>query len=259
MEKGRIFDIQRYSIHDGRGIRTIVFLKGCFLRCPWCCNPESQSHEIETMRVDGEDKTIGRDVTACEVLDIVERDRPYYRRSGGGMTLSGGECLYQHAFTAALLAGARDRGLHTAVESTALAPFETIAPMLPNIDQFLMDIKHTDTEKHKEFTGAGNARGLENAAKIAVSGQTELIIRVPVVPDFNATEDECLGIARFAAGLPGVKRIHLLPYHSYGAGKYEGLNREYPMGDAKSPTDAEMEALRRAITRETPLECIIGG
>ena len=101
--KGRIFDIQRYSIHDGYGIRTIVFLKGCVLRCRWCCNPESQEYAIQTMLVQGEPKVIGRDVTVQEVLNTVEKDRPYYRRTGGGMTLSGGESLCQPQFAAALL------------------------------------------------------------------------------------------------------------------------------------------------------------
>ena len=105
--KGRIFDIQRFSVHDGPGVRTIVFLKGCFLRCKWCCNPESQSKKIETMVVAGKEKTIGYDVTAGEVLEKVKQDRPYYRRSGGGLTLSGGEALFQPDFAVALLRGAK--------------------------------------------------------------------------------------------------------------------------------------------------------
>ena len=101
--KGRIFDIQRYSIHDGQGIRTIIFLKGCALRCKWCCNPESQSFEIETMTINGKAKVMGKDVTVAEVMDTVKRDLPYYRRSGGGITLSGGECLLQPEFSVGLL------------------------------------------------------------------------------------------------------------------------------------------------------------
>jgi len=259
METGRIFDIQRYSVHDGRGIRTIVFLKGCFLRCRWCCNPESQGHKIEPMTVNGAVKTIGRDVTVDEVMEIVERDRPYYRRSGGGMTLSGGECFYQHAFAKALLMEAKVRGIHTAVESTAMAPFDIIEPVLPYIDQFLMDIKHMYPAKHAVFTGAGNERALSNAAKIAASGLTTLSIRVPVVPDFNATADEIAAIARFASGLPGVRRMHLLPYHAYGEGKYAGLYRDYPMAGAVSPSEEDMEALRRAAVDASGLECVIGG
>ena len=107
--KGRIFDIQRYSIHDGNGIRTIVFLKGCVLRCRWCCNPESQHYEIETMMVQGEPKVIGEDTTVAEVMKTVEKDRTYYRRTGGGLTLSGGESLCQPKFARDLLRSERVR------------------------------------------------------------------------------------------------------------------------------------------------------
>ena len=124
--KGRIFDIQRYSVHDGPGIRTIVFLKGCVLRCRWCCNPESQEYKIQTMKVLGEDKVIGRDVTVEEMIKVVEEDRPYYRRSGGGLTLSGGESLCQPEFARDLLRAAKEHGINTALESMACAPFETI-------------------------------------------------------------------------------------------------------------------------------------
>ena len=109
--QGRIFDIQRFSIHDGPGIRTIVFLKGCVLRCKWCCNPESQEYKVQTMMVQGEPKTIGRDVTVSEVMETVEKDRPYYYRSGGGLTLSGGESLCQPEFARDLLRAAKERGI----------------------------------------------------------------------------------------------------------------------------------------------------
>ena len=187
---GRIFDIQRFSIHDGPGIRTIVFLKGCVLRCRWCCNPESQNREIETMIVHGKPKTMGKDVTVSEVMEIVEKDRPYYDRSGGGLTLSGGECLMQPDFAAALLRAAKGRGINTAIESTGCASFETISKLLPFLDTYLMDIKHTNSAKHKEFTGVPNELILKNAMKIAESGMTNLVIRVPVIPGFNDKVEE---------------------------------------------------------------------
>ena len=233
---GRIFDIQRYSIHDGRGIRTIVFLKGCVLRCRWCCNPESQEYAVQTMMVQGKPKIIGEDVTVRQVMETVVKDRPYYRRSGGGLTLSGGESLCQAEFAAALLRAAKEEGINTAMESMACAPMETIEKLLPWLDQYLMDIKHINSAKHKEFTGKGNELMLENARKVAQSGKTELIIRVPVIPTFNDTEREIEEIARFSDALPGVKRIHLLPYHRLGQDKYDGLNREYLMKDILPPT-----------------------
>ena len=255
--KGRIFDIQKFSVHDGPGIRTIVFLKGCVLRCRWCCNPESQEYKIETMRQNGKDKIIGRDVTVGEIIEEVLKDTPYYRRSGGGVTLSGGESLCQPEFATALLEAAKENGLHTAMETTGCAEWPVIERYIPYLDLFLMDIKHTDPEKHKAFTGQPNGMILENAKKIAASGR-ELIIRVPVIPTFNDTEEEIGAIAKFAASLPGVKKIHLLPYHRLGYDKYVGLGRPYLMGDVQTPSKEQMQRLQ-AVAEKTGLECHIGG
>lgn len=257
--KGRIFDIQRYSIHDGHGIRTIVFLKGCVLRCRWCCNPESQEYGIQTMTVQGKPKVIGRDVTVAEVLQEVEKDRQYYRRSGGGLTLSGGEALCQPEFAEALLRAAKESGINTAMESMACARFEVIERILPYLDQYLMDIKHMNPVKHREFTGRSNELMLENARKVAASGMTELSIRVPVIPTFNDTPEEIRDIAWFADKLSGVKVLHLLPYHRLGQDKYEGLGREYLMKEILPPTNEHMEILKRVVEENSRLSCRIGG
>lgn len=257
--KGRIFDIQRYSIHDGNGIRTIVFLKGCKFRCRWCCNPESQEFEIQTMMVQGKDKIIGKDVTVSEVLEEVLKDRIYYLRSGGGVTLSGGEALCQPEFTYHLLHACKEEGLHTAMESTAFANYAVIDRILPVLDQYLMDIKHINSEKHQLFTGQRNELVLENAKKIAASGKTELIIRVPVIPTFNDTEAEIAEIAEFAGGLPGVKEINLLPYHRLGSDKYDGLNREYSLMGIMPPSIEEMERLKVVAEKHSGLLVKIGG
>lgn len=254
---GRIFNIQRYSIHDGPGIRTIVFFKGCYMRCAWCCNPESQRYETETLLENGKQKTVGRDVTVEEIMPELLADVPFYRRSGGGVTLSGGEFLAQHEFARLLLSACKDEGLNTAVESTANAPFEKIAAVLPFIDLYLLDIKHMDGEKHKKYTGADNRLILGNAEKIAESG-TPLIIRTPVVPGFNDTPAEIRAISRFAASLPGVKEHHLLPYHRLGQGKYAGLNRPYALDGVLPPTKEKMEYLL-ACAEESGLKCQIGG
>ncbi|MBQ4293414.1 MAG: glycyl-radical enzyme activating protein [Lachnospiraceae bacterium] len=257
--KGRIFDIQRYSIHDGIGIRTIVFLKGCALRCRWCCNPESQSGEIETMLVNGRPKTYGQDVTVREVMQTVRRDMPYYSRSDGGMTLSGGESLLQPEFARALLQGAKALGVNTALESMGFARYETIEKILPYLDTYLMDIKHMDPKKHEAWCGKENTLMVENARRIAESGKTKLIIRVPVVPGFNDTAEELLAIAKYADSLPGVEEIDLLPYHNFGEGKYTGLGRDYPMGKAKRPSIEQMEEFQNRIRANTDLFCQIGG
>ncbi len=255
--KGRIFDIQRFSVHDGPGVRTIIFLKGCFLRCKWCCNPESQKYEIEKMTMGGKEKIVGRDVTVAEILEIIEKDRIYYRHSKGGVTLSGGECLAQPEFAADLLYACRESGINTAIESTGFADFEKIQMLLPNLDLYLMDIKHMDSDKHKAFTTQPNERILENARKIAKSG-VRLIIRVPVIPTFNCSKEEIRDIAEFAKSLDGVRELHLLPYHRLGEPKYEGLGREYPMGDIGNIPKEHMEMLKRTV-EEVGLECHIGG
>ena len=257
--KGRIFDIQRYSIHDGIGIRTIVFLKGCALRCRWCCNPESQSYEIEQMTVNGRPKTYGRDVTVAEVMETVKKDMPYYSRSDGGLTLSGGESLLQIDFAAALLRAGKDLGVNTALESMGYAKYSDIEKVLPYLDTYLMDIKHMDPKKHEQWCGKENTLMVENAMKIAKSGKVKLIIRVPVVPGFNDTEGEIAAIAQYAATLPGVNEIDLLPYHNFGEGKYTGLGRSYPMGNALPPTSGKMLSLKAAAERGTGLYCQIGG
>ena len=166
--KGRIFNIQRFSIHDGPGIRTIVFLKGCPLRCRWCCNPESQDFHVENITTAGVTKPVGRDVTVGEVLDEISRDRVYYARSGGGgLTLSGGECLWQPDFSEALLKCAKQKGISTAIETTGYADISVIRRLLPYVDTVLMDIKHINSEKHKQFTSKDNSLILENAKIIA--------------------------------------------------------------------------------------------
>lgn len=256
-QTGRIFDIQRFSVHDGPGVRTIVFLKGCFLRCRWCCNPESQRYEIEKMTVGGKEKIMGRDVTVEEVMETVERDRIYYRRSGGGLTLSGGECLAQPDFSAALLRACHERGINTAIESTGFAPFETIEKLLPYLDLYLMDIKHINSQKHQEFTTQPNELILENAKKIA-SKAKQLIIRVPVIPGFNDTPQEIGDIAKFTKSLGAVKELHLLPYHRLGEVKYEGLDRDYGMKNAELISGEYMQQLKQTV-EETGLTCKIGG
>lgn len=255
--KGRIFDIQRFSVHDGPGIRTIVFLKGCFLRCKWCCNPESQSGKIENMVMNGETKTVGRDVTVREILKTVEQDRTYYKRSGGGLTLSGGESLCQPDFATALLKGAKDRGINTAMETTGFADFGVIERYIPYLDLFLMDIKHINPQKHKEFTGQSNEIILENAKKIAQKAK-KLIIRVPVIPTFNDTVEEIEEIAKFASSLINVEELHLLPYHRLGLDKYKGLGRTYELMHIEPPTDRHMEELKKA-AEKYPIKVQIGG
>ncbi|MDY6315411.1 MAG: glycyl-radical enzyme activating protein [Clostridia bacterium] len=254
--KGRIFDIQRFSVHDGPGVRTIVFLKGCYLRCKWCCNPESQKFEIEQMNRGGKIQTVGEDKTVREIMETVERDRVYYRRSGGGLTLSGGESLVQHEFAAALLRAAKETGINTAIESTACAEYSRIEAILPYLDTYLMDIKHINSDKHREFTGRSNELILENAKKLA-NEKCNLIVRVPVIPTFNDTPQEIYDIAAFARSI-GVKEIHLLPYHRLGTDKYTALGREYLMGHIDLIPKEKIATLQN-VASSVGLICKIGG
>lgn len=254
--KGRIFDIQRFSVHDGPGIRTIVFLKGCFLRCAWCCNPESQEYKIETMLQEGKQKVVGRDVTVKEVLDEVEKDRIYFWRSGGGITLSGGEATAQPEFAHALLACAKERGINTCIETTGFAEWSVYENIIPYLDTVLLDIKHVDSLKHREFTRQPNERILENAKKMVEFG-ANVIVRVPVVPTFNATHEEIEAIAEYAKSI-GIKKMHLLPYHSFGADKYTALSREYTLKHISSPANEEMLNFK-ALVEKKGLYCQIGG
>ena len=255
--QGRIFDIQRFSVHDGPGIRTIVFLKGCLLRCRWCCNPESQEWDIQKMITNGEEKTVGCDVTVSEVIEEVAKDESFYRRSGGGLTLSGGEAMCQANFAIDLCRAAHDYGISTAIETTAAVPTDVVARIIPHIDHVLMDIKHMDSEKHKEFTGKGNELILENARYIA-EHTDDLTIRVPVIPTFNDTKEEISAIAKFANSLPGVTKLHLLPYHRLGQNKYDGLGRKYYFENIPTIPDERMNYLLD-VARESGLVCQIGG
>ncbi len=254
---GRIFDIQKFSTHDGPGIRTIVFLKGCLLRCRWCCNPESQNYEIEKMVQNGTEKIIGKDVTVGEIIENVLQDMPYYRRSGGGLTLSGGEAMCQVDFGLALLRAAREFGINTAIETTAAMPYEVVEQFVKNLDYVLLDIKHMNSDKHKEFTTKPNEVILENAQKLSKIAKN-LVVRVPVIPGFNDTKDEILDIARFAKSLGIVEQIHLLAYHRLGYDKYIGLGRTYGMGDVKSPTKEYMAELA-GVAESVGLKAVIGG
>ena len=256
--KGRIFDIQKYSIHDGPGIRTIVFLKGCSLRCKWCSNPEGQRYEMEEMEFAGDKKIIGRDVTVREIIEEIRKDIPYYKRSGGGVTLSGGEATLQPAFARDLLRACKELGIDTAIETAGYQSFEKISILLPYLDHILMDIKHMDSDKHKAFTKQPNGLILDNARKIAEAG-ADLTIRVPVIFGFNDTVSEISQIAAFAKTLPGVKHLHLLPYHRMGEDKYRGLSRTYDLAGIPPMEHDHVQPLLEAARKVSGLICQIGG
>lgn len=220
-----VFDIEKFAVHDGPGIRTVVFLKGCPLRCLWCHNPESQSFEQETMAGvnGGPPETVGRAMTVDEVMASVRKDKPFYDSSGGGLTVSGGEPLAHFEFTRALLAAAKAEGMNTAVETSGFAPRGRFEALLPLVDLWLWDVK-APPDLHEKLTGVPAAPILDNLAFIATRG-AEIVLRCPLVPGVNDSDAALAHIANLAETTPGVRRIDIEPYHPMGEGKNRRLGR----------------------------------
>lgn len=259
-QTGMIADIQRFSLHDGPGIRTTVFLKGCNLRCAWCHNPETISFEPQTLlRPDkcigcghcaegcysGARVLCGRERTVADVLAEVMLDKPYYGGEGG-LTVSGGEPLCQPAFTAALLEAAAGQGVHGALESNMSLPWGTAEPVLRHCKLLMTDLKLWDSGLHRELTGAPNDRIKENIARASAAG-VPVLLRTPVVPGINDTEAEIAAIAAFAATLPTLVCYELLPYHPLGLAK--GSLEGFEPKQFDKPAPARMEELGRAAAR----------
>ncbi len=228
---GTIFDLKKYAIHDGPGIRSTVFFKGCPLACWWCHNPEARNPEPEP--VDSErvrirkyvmdpsrEGTIGYEVEVGYILEEIEKDRVFYDQSGGGVTISGGEPLMQLDFLAALLEGCRDWGIRTAVDTSGYAPREAFELIIDNVDLFLYDIKLIDTAAHTEYTGMSNELILENCVWLVQQG-SNLVPRIPLIPGVTDTKDNLSGIASFLSGLEGVDEVSLLPYNTIAEDKFE--------------------------------------
>jgi pyruvate formate lyase activating enzyme len=209
------------------------------------------------MTVLDQERIVGEETDVAHVMDEILKDWVYYRRSGGGVTLSGGEALFQPDFALAILRACKARGINTAIETTGFADFSVIERVLPYLDLVMYDIKHISDAKHKEFTGQSNSLILENVIKIGQRG-ANLIIRVPVVPTFNDTEDEIREIAAFSAKIPSVNQLHLLPYHRLGESKYQGLKRDYYFSKIEPLNAEDMERLLAA-AQTSGLRCQVGG
>ena len=246
---GLVFNIQKFCVNDGPGIRTTVFFKGCPLRCRWCHNPESQSCEQEPMY---ENEMCGKQMTVQEVLDEVLKDKIFYENSGGGLTVSGGEPLMQFDFAYELLKEAKQKGIHTCVETCGFCQKDKITKIAEFTDIFLFDWKLTDSKLHKEYIGADNDVILENLKAID-SLNSKIILRCPIIPKVNDTEDHFNGIAKVADSLKNILAIEIEPYHSLGSNKYEklGLSPEKHIFDV--PTESETEEWIKKIQRHTEI------
>ncbi len=262
--KAMLFDIQRGSYVDGPGIRTTVFFKGCNLDCKWCHNPESKSADRQMLFYSDKCTGCGKCVSVCpnkgkkcelcgkcalfcprdarklcgreygieEVMRELLRDKCFYENSGGGVTFSGGECMLQIDFLSEILRECKTEGIHTAVDTAGNVPFSYFERILPFTDLFLYDIKAFSAEKHKEGTGADNARILENAKRL--SGKSKILFRIPVIGGFNDEETEMQKIADFLKDISHEK-VELLPYHALGEHKYRALGVNVEVFSAPSP------------------------
>ncbi len=279
--KGMVFDIQKFSIHDGPGIRTTVFLKGCPLKCLWCHNPESQHQEPEISFIPekcigcgwcfqncpqkghimengvhvlhreaciqcgrcvekcyaGANTLIGKEMSVGEVMADVMKDLPFYENSGGGMTLSGGEPMFQLEFTNALLTAAKSMGLHTCMETCGFAQYQHFAKVLPVVDLFLYDLKETEPARHLLYTGAPLQPILDNVISLDGAGAS-IILRCPIIPGMNDRTEHFHAIAAIASRMRHVLAINVMPYHPLGESKLSHLGRPGLM-DNKTFTDEE--------------------
>jgi pyruvate formate lyase activating enzyme len=296
--------IARMAIHDGPGTRTVVFLKGCPLRCRWCSSPETQIGEAElryearrcagcgdclavcpqgaiSMTAVGSVDTdrnlcvacgrcvaacehgarclVGRMVTPSEVLVEIEKDEVFYYRSGGGVTISGGEPLSQADFVLEILTACKARGIHTALETSGHAPWEQLAPLTAPLDLIFVDLKHMDDAVHRRITGVGGQLILDNLRRLARQPQRpEIVIRVPVVPGMNDTTGNMRQTARFARDLACVERVELLPYHRLGVHSYTATGKEYRLEKIRPPSVERMNALAELL-RSEGLRVRVGG
>jgi len=225
--EGIIFSIQKYSIHDGPGIRTTVFMKGCTLRCAWCSNPESQKTQQQTMG-DGLDS---KRYTVEEILAICMQDQAYYQESGGGVTISGGEPLVQWQFAMALLQKLKQNKIHTAIETSGYVSRDIFTKAITDADLLLFDIKHYDSAKHKRGTGASNGMILDNLSYCIESGK-EVLVRIPIIPGFNDAIEDAKQFSNLL-NARGISTAQLLPFHQLGEKKYEPLGIPYAMKGVK--------------------------
>jgi pyruvate formate lyase activating enzyme len=307
MTTGVLFNIQRFAVHDGPGIRTTVFLKGCPLSCPWCHNPESRPFgpvlsiipdrcvvcgsclevcPLGLARAPSPDPTvygtdpkhclrcgacteacpsgartlIGKTYTVDTLIEDLDRDRVFYDESGGGVTFSGGEPVTPGRnveFLLASLEACRAKGLHRAVDTSGFAPRDSLLAVAELTDLFLYDLKLMDTDLHRRWVGVGNRLILENLEALAKT-DSEIWIRVPLIPGVNDDLENLEATARFVASLAKPCPIHLLPYHRIGGDKYRRLAESYPMNDVLPPTREHTGEVAAGL-RSFGLEVKIGG
>lgn len=257
---GTIFDIKRFAIHDGPGIRTTVFLKGCPLACAWCHNPESRSPDPEprrglASRFGEAHGMVGKTMTVDEVMAVVRRDRVFYDESGGGMTLSGGEPLLQPDFAEALLRSACDAGIHTAVDTSGSVSWRHVEAVVEWTKLFLFDLKLADSAAHDEWVG-GDVRLIRSNLERLLATGARVRVRVPLIPGITDTDENLAGLADIVGALDGVQAVDLLPYNPAGEHKTERLCLPRRLPAMSTQSDTDLDRIRRHFSH-VPLS--IGG
>ncbi|MEN8154597.1 MAG: glycyl-radical enzyme activating protein [Acidobacteriota bacterium] len=249
--EGYIFDIKKFALHDGPGIRTTVFFSGCPLNCLWCHNPESR------MDLKGENTGPNRKVSSAYIMDELLKDSVFYEESGGGVTFSGGEPFFQYRFLKDVLKKCGELSLHTAIDTTGFVNEDIFKDVLPLGDLYLYDLKVMDADKHRDFTGVSNEIILNNLKILSGSGK-KVIIRFPVIPGYNDDKKNIHETAEFISALKNVDKIDLLPYHMYGMSKYKRLNLSSEMKKIKTPDQSELNKIRN-LFESYDLKVSLGG
>lgn len=290
---GTVARIERFMIHDGPGIRSVLFMKGCSLRCMWCSSPQTWNIEREVVWkrqkcigcdrcieacpqgaivIDNGRRSIDRErcdgcgacVDVCpsgalrfdgmvlsleEAVSMIMRDESFYRKSGGGVTVSGGEPLFQDRFVKAFLRKCRQNGIHTAMETSGFAQWEIFREVLEDVDLLLIDIKHMDPGAHKRFTGQSNELILENISRAAAAAVFEITVRCPVIPGCNDLWKNLRAVARFMRG-NGLRQIDVFPFHKLGEHEYDELGIEYPAREIDVAPPEHIEDIKRYFESE---------
>ncbi len=256
-QKGIIFDIKKFAVHDGPGIRTTVFFKGCPMHCWWCHNPESHKIEPETITrkvVTSSSKAcyekkevIGREVITEEVMKEIEKDLIFYEESKGGVTFSGGEPLFQPEFLIDLLKKCKKRGIHTTLDTSGCASKIELLKIIGLVDLFLYDLKFVDEEKHLHYTGESNNQILDNLKTLAKKGK-KIIIRIPIIPTVNDDQNTINQFGELLSTID-ILRVELLPFHKIGEEKYLQLNKVNRMKDIQKPTKEHIEAIKESLEK----------
>ena len=244
-----VFNLQKFAIHDGAGIRTDVFFQGCNLRCGWCSNPESQP----IVPLPGEKATV---YTVDSLVMELIKDKPFYDESGGGVTLTGGEALLHEDFILALTEALHREGVHVALETAACVPEAVFNRVIRAVDFAYIDLKHYDDAKHRAGTGVGNALILRNIAA-ALSGNTPVVLRIPIIPGFNDSAADAEGFAGLLHELCA-KDVQLLPFHQFGESKYSRLNLPYAFDGVRQLRDEDVSAFADTL-RAAGIRVQIGG